>query len=242
VIRYLIVFSSLLLSSITLSDELRFGTFSHPPYAYKNSSDQYVGSLYEVANAIVVRSGLQGRNEVLHTKRLFQQLKSGQTDCSLMIRNEITEANFDLIEPIGEVVTTGILPARGVYIEKYRDLSDVRIAVPSGIFIHPPFDKDSSLIKVPSNNYGHSALMLKRGRVEAMAGVIESMYFNVRVYDIPDAQMAPPFVFSRFPIWLLCAKGQLAEEKVVRLKRAVIELREEGVIRTIFSDHFSAVH
>ncbi|MCP4596606.1 ABC transporter substrate-binding protein [Neptuniibacter sp.] len=214
--------------------EVRFGTFAHPPYAYELDSGEQVGSLYEVANAILRQAGLQGKNEVLPTKRLFQQLKNGMSDCSLMIKNEITKSNFNLIEPIGEIVSTGITAKPGVRLESYDDLEEIIIAVPRGIYIYSPFDQDKSLNKVATNDYGHSAVMLGRGRVDAMAGVVESMLFNVHKQDV---KVGESLIFSTYPIWMLCARDALPESTLIRLQSAVKSLREDGTIRQIFLSH-----
>lgn len=241
---YLRILSCLLLLMAPVShathvdaSQIRFGIFDHPPYAYKNENGAYVGTLYEVASAILERSGLQGVNQVLPSTRLFQQLSKGSTDCSLMIKNNITQANFNLIEPIGEIVSTGITPRQGVDLKEYEDLSNLKIAVPRGIYIYEPFDNDGGLNKVWSTNYEHSASMLLRGRVDGMAGVVESLLFNTRKLGMAPDEIGESLVFSRYPIWLLCAHGSVPSEILERLKTAVASLRKEGTIRKIFKAH-----
>lgn len=216
---------------------VRFGTFSHPPYAYLDEHKNYVGSLYEVANAILSRAELTGENRVLPPKRLFQQLLNKQTDCSLMIYNQTTSSHFSMLAPLGENLKAGILASAGNKLDSYQDLSALNIAVPRATHIYPPFDQDDQLHKTTTQNYYHSALMLSRGRVDAMAGGIESMLFNVYQLDIPKQDLAEPLIFDELPIWLLCSPGALAEDIETRLVKAVESLRKAGEIKRIFQQH-----
>ncbi len=216
---------------------VRFGTFAHPPYAYRDKRNNYVGSLYEVANAILQRAELAGENRVLPPKRLFQQLVNKQTDCSLMIYNATTSGHFSMLAPLGEDLKVGVLALAKHRLSRYQDLKKLHIAVPRATFIHPPFDQDPSLHKTFTQSYYHSALMLSRGRVDAMAGAIESMLFNVRHLDIPEPPLATPLVFDKIPIWLLCTRDGLSEAVQQRMVSAVESLRKEGAIRDIFQRH-----
>lgn len=238
IIGIFLLFSSYAICAThTDSVEIQFGIFDHPPYAYKNDQGDYVGTLYEVATAILTRANLPGSNQVLPSTRLFQQLSKGDTDCSLMIKNKITQSNFNLIEPIGEIVSTGITPRSGITLNRYEDLSNIKIAVPRGIYIYEPFDNDEALKKIWSTNYEHSASMLQRGRVDSMAGVVESMLFNTRKLGMKAHEVGESLVFARYPIWLLCAHNSVEPDVIQQMKDAVSSLREDGTIRGIFNFH-----
>ncbi|MEH6624828.1 MAG: transporter substrate-binding domain-containing protein [Motiliproteus sp.] len=216
---------------------VRFGTFSHPPYAYLDDQNNYVGSLYEVGNAILQRAGLAGGNSVLPPKRLVQQLKNKQTDCSMMIFNDATSGSFQMLAALGEHLRVGVIAAAGAKLERYQDLQSLNIAVPDALSIYPRFDQDRTLKKIATQNYRHSALMLSRGRVNAMAGGIESMLFNAYQLQVPKQALGYPLVFDELPIWLLCGRDSLSPQIKQRLVTAVGSLREEGEIRRIFQRH-----
>ncbi len=224
-------------SATTELKPLRFGTFSHPPYAYRDADGNYIGSLYEAGLAILKQSGLPGHNRVLPPRRLWQQLINRQTDCAMMINNQTTSSTFQMVAPLGQLLTVGILPRAGIALNRYEDLQNLRIAVPRALHIDGRFDQDGGLHKVATRNYYHSALMMKRNRVDAMAGGIESMLFNAHQQGMSPRELGKPLVFNRLPIWLLCARDSVAPGVIARLQQATAVLRKAGRIEQVFQRH-----
>ncbi len=224
----------MLIPAQALSASVRFGIMGQPPYGFWSGNGEARGYLYDIADAILARAELPGDNRVLPHKRLLSALESGERNCSLFAGTPEVRKRFRLVEPLGCTLQAGILPAAGIDLKRYEDLSNLSIAVSRGVSFNTRFDNDSALNKVVTKNYYLDAVMLKRGRVDAVAGAISSHLFNLRKLGWSVADVGTPLVFSELPLWLACRPDDPAPESVRRLQDAVRGLREDGtVVRTI---------
>ena len=213
---------------------LRFATLGLTPYGFTDEAGQPAGYLYDVINRVLEQAGLPGSNRILSTKRLLTGLDRGQIDCSVMVLTEDNKTRYHPMAPIGLDLTLGVIARRDILLKSYEDLRGLTIAVPIGIVGRPDFDSDNSLDKLTVPDYSHSVRLFQRGRVDAMSGALDSLYFNLLQIGMKRSDVGPPYIFRRFPVWLQCGLHLPADDpRFPRLRNAVDQLRNSGEIQQI---------
>ncbi len=220
--------------SPTTPNTVRFATMELVPYGMIASDGTITGYLHEISNLILKTAGYPPQNAVLPIKRVIKGLVIGEFDCSIFAETPYAKDNFKLLEKIGKKLEVGVLPAKGIKLNVYEDLSDIKIALPLGISLSPKFDTDKDLEKISSNGYFQAVKMLSKGRVNAIAGALDSMRFSARQIGLDPAQtFDKPLLFVDLDMWLTCPNKKLAPEAIERLRAAVRKLRKRGEILDI---------
>ncbi len=207
---------------------------NQPPYGFFDKKGRESGYLFDIANAILQKASMPENATLLPMKRLFKTLENEIVDCTLLAASPFTRSHFRLIEPTGLFLAPAIVPRAGVDLTRYEDLQGLSIGIPLGVSFADRFDKDETLTKISIDNYRQAVKMMEKGRVDAIVGVLGSYLFNARELGLQaDKIFGTPLIFKKIPIWLVCRKDGPSTEIEEKLKKAIIELRQEGVILKI---------
>jgi len=206
------------------------------PYGYISGEGQKTGILYEILDRIVKASDMTIPINIMPTKRLVSTMLDNEKVCSIFVNSPDT-APFDIIEPIGYQLTGGILPASGIKLDDYSKLQELIIAVPLGIIFDEKFHNDTSLNKVRPPHYINAVKMLKRGRVDAIAGAIPILKFLAKQQGMSLSIFDKPLVMLRGEMYLFCTKSV---HKNVRdkMKETLIHLKNKGEIQKLLDSYF----
>jgi len=212
-------------------------TIQQIPYSFINENGQEAGYLYEVAKRILHKAGFAQNVQMLPLKRMQKELQQGEVNFGILATTPYVLKHYDVVETIGLNLDAGILPRAGIKVSTYEDLQDLRIATPFGLKIDDRFDNDTSLSKFETKDYNQSTIILKRNRVDAIAGGIGSIRYNAKIngFDV-DALFGEPMIFQDFPIALIKRKEFDDPELVEKLRHAIYRLRKTGMIRQIYQD------
>jgi len=234
-----IIWFSLLLSTFVNSEE-EIGLFvmEQVPYGFVDDSGENTGVLFDIMHDISRYSEMNGLVKILPLKRLLAALLKDKKSCSLLADAPVVVENFDLIEPIGYQLLAGVLPVRGVKLNSYDDLKGPILAVPLGIQFDRKFNDDDSLNKVTPPQYIDAIRLMKRNRVQAVAGAIDVLRFLARKEGIALHFFGQPLIFIEKDLFLVCSKALTKNERKT-LQQSVIELRTSGRIQQLFTDYLS---
>ncbi|HIF10605.1 MAG TPA: transporter substrate-binding domain-containing protein [Sneathiellales bacterium] len=116
-------------------------------------------------------------------------------------------------------------------ITRIKDLHGRNLALPRGSYVGFPIATDPEIRRFSTNGYAQSARLLKAGRVDAIAGTALSIYYHLSVMKMGRTDIGGILSFASKPVWLHCAKRQLSEKLVVRMRQATNSLRKEGAFR-----------
>ena len=221
---------------------VRFGIMGQTPYGFLSEAGTPQGYLYDIANAVLKEAGFPLDNVILPHKRLMSALYAKERNCSLFASTPLVKEENILVAPIGKSVRLGVLPRAGIHLKNYEDLKHISIAVARGVSFHPRFDNDTTLNKVKTKNYYQDALMLKRGRVEAVAGALGSHLHNLKKIGWGTENLGTPLVLTELPIWLTCVSDGPGEDAIIRLREAVRRLSQSGAINRIIERYLGASH
>ncbi|MCW8916012.1 MAG: transporter substrate-binding domain-containing protein [Magnetovibrio sp.] len=213
---------------------LRFGIMALAPYGFQDNNGNWVGNLYEIADAIIAEGGFEGYSQVVPLKRLFQK---DRLDCSIAGAVPFMEKNYARVASLGQELVFGIMPLKQVTLNAYEDLKELVIAVPLGVNVGLPFDEDERLKKIEVRDYSASMRMLERERVDAAAGVINSLLFSARIYDVDEDKFGEPLVFSSLPLNVYCERESITRGYWDQIDAAVEALKSKGEIDRIMKKY-----
>lgn len=216
-----------------------FETIGQVPYGYVDEQGKKTGYLYDIANLISQKAGFGPQKRLAPLKRIARNLEFGILDCTLLATTPFVRGLASVIAPIGLTLDVGIIQRAGIILNEYEDLLGLKIAVPRGVRFDEQFDTDQRLNKVASKDYKQSVLILERGRVDAIAGGIDSIRYNAfRSGFDADKLFGKPLIFSRVAIGLVCRKEIAKTPMVLRLKEAAEVLRAQGAFEKILRNYF----
>jgi len=219
-------------------ESVRMITMEQFPYGYRTEAGKPIGIWYEILNKIIIEGGLSIKNEIIPTKRLIRFINSNNKMCTLLADRAIRPDNLEVLGEIGHELSAGILPKKGIRIEKYEDLRNIVIAVPLGIEFNNHFDKDLHIQKIRPPQYFNAIKMLYKGRVDAVAGAIPILKYIARTEGISESEFDRPFVFLTTDVYLMCT---FSVKKTIRdkLQKTLNELKEKGEIKKIIGSYFT---
>ncbi|QDG79082.1 ABC transporter substrate-binding protein [Labrenzia sp. PHM005] len=217
-----------------------FVIMQQDPYAYIDNKGDTAGYLFTIANMILKEAGYPENARIAPIKRMISDVASGAADCTIAASSPFARKTFTQVEPIGHMLSVGIMPRKGIVLSSYEDLKGLRIGVPSGMSIGDPFDSDATLNKVVTPDYEKSSLMLAYGRIDAIMGATESIRFSAyKKAGILRPIFGEPLVTQKYPKMLMCNKDLPGDGYVLRLKEATQRLKAGGEIQDVIRDFFS---
>jgi ABC-type amino acid transport substrate-binding protein len=231
------VYSSEVTEKNATEHEALFLTFDIFPYGYIKKSGNISGIWYDILDKITMESGLVKTHQIVPTKRLLRYINTEQKVCTIISDGGKETAHLDLLEPIGQKLSAGILPRKRLEIKSYEDLKDILIAVPLGIKFRNAFDNDLTITKIDSPQYLNAIKMFSRGRVDAVAGAVEILKHVANVQGIKEEEFDEPLIFQTTNAYLACTFGV---DKTIRnkLRSALVRLKKKGVINKMLTQYF----
>lgn len=221
----------------TEKPEVSFAIIELTPYGMRGDDGLPTGYFWESAQALLEETGLTYSLSLLPLKRMIKEVEAEREDCVFIARTHLAEKLVRFLEPIGQDVVAGIVPAAGDAIRKFDDLLSHTIGVPIGVIFHKQFETDDRLDRVRTVDYSTSVEMLIRNRVTAIAGNLGSFrYFAAKSGRDPDKVFGEPLLFNKIPIWLACGKTTPDDNTMNRLAAAMRDLREKGVFKAIIKN------
>ncbi len=214
--------------------QLNFGALEIPPYATQGENGELRGLMVDILQAYADQSEQALQLAAYPAARLVKHMRQGDVDCTIYIRSAATE---DIAEPVvylGVDFKTAVIAKKATKLDGYDDLRDLRLAVTRGTVFGHKIDTDESLNRVITRDYGQSALMLARDRVDAILGIDWSLLHNIRVAGIPNHELGEPLILKSSELWLFCSRNAdlTAEDKSV-IRSGFTKLRRAGAIERI---------
>jgi len=205
-----------------------------PPAGFKNDSGELTGIHVDFTDALEERSGICINKKIMPYSRALKNIKFGIHDLGIL--NPSSDLDFYAhVQYIVKLLTlkTIILPKKGVSLSDYESLENITIGKVRGAPLGHSFDEEKYEI-VELTSYEHGLNMLKRGRIDALAGNASGMSvigkFNLNNYfNIPGK-----FTIGEREIWLVFSNNSGHLEQIEPIKIAAQALVNEGLVDLIF--------
>ncbi len=221
-----------------INSEIAMVTMDQIPYGFVSADGKHTGVLYDILNEIIRESDVGRINEITPPQRVFLQMISNKKTCSLVADLPSVVSNLDLIELIGYEVVFGILPKSGNDLIGYKDLTNLTIGIPLGMDVNDYIKNDIIFSIVSPPKYINAIRMMKKGRVDGVAGNLSALKYIARAEGMTAADFGTPFILQRNNVYLVCT-SIITKESRQKLKKAVIKLKENGTIKTILKRYFN---
>ncbi len=211
-------------------------TMEQIPYGFYDPDGKPTGVLFDILKIIMKQSNIGNKNLLLPPIRIMHRMLA-EPACTVVADTHEIVSNFDLVEPIGLEMKSGIIPRSGLIFADYASLANKRIAVPLGILFDQRFENDPSIIKEFPPKYLNAIRMLINGRVDGVAGSILALKYIAKREGVDAKKFGKPLALKINTMYLVCSKN-LANEIKSKLKKTVKLLKQNGKIKHILEHYF----
>lgn len=187
--------------------------------------------------ALEDRSGLCIDKKLLPYSRALKSIKLGEHDGGFLLRSTSLDP---YVEYIVKLVTsrTVIIPKKGMFIDSYYDLTNITFGKLRGTHLNERLANDSNISFINILNYKQGLQMLKKGRIDAIAGNELGLSFIEQNNMANYVNLSGKFVVGQREVWLVLSKKSKNLDKVEQLRRAAQTLINEGVLDNILKKYF----
>jgi len=205
-----------------------------PPAGFKNNNGELTGIHVDFIQALEKRTGICIDTKIMPYSRALKNLKLGIHDAGIL--NPSSDPEFyGYVQYIAKLITlkTIIIPRKGLTLSSYKSLKNITIGKVRGTPLGKSFDQSKYKI-IELTSYFHGLNMLKRNRIDALAGNASGMsiigeqnlahYFNV----------SGKFVIGKRELWFVFSKKSKKIDQIKPIKTAIQALVNEGVVARIF--------
>lgn len=213
---------------------LQFITIDVAPWAEKDPQRQVKqGAFFDIIDELETRTGYRIQASVTPFARVDREMESGQHDCTILVPRP-----HALVVP-GELVfnhSLGAIARKGIPLDSYEDLRNLRISMLRGGSLTERFDNDASLTKVMDTDYIIGLRKMARGRTDAIVGAISTLQYMAEIEGILD-HLGEPLVMHEMALYLQCSKKSRHLEAMPALNEALVDMRQDGTLDAIKRQH-----
>jgi polar amino acid transport system substrate-binding protein len=197
-----------------------------PPYAILDG--QFLKGIYaELANRVAEQSGYEGRNLIAPYARIIEELKTGQTDLTIMFKYQQLADYVVYLAPL-PTLDIVVLGSAGTNFESVASLKGKKLAYLRGAKFSEIIDNESGIIRQDTTDFLQGINMLRLGRVDAIIGPIYPILFVAS--KLSDGQLIfgkPLSVAQRTP-WLQMSKKTAHLFDIEKIKNTFLNIMNRG--------------
>lgn len=211
-----------------------------PPYGMLGPDGQAAGICPDLAVLLAQETGLALTPVLVPYPRALAMMASGEGDLIFSTQNSRLDG---LARPLARAFKgEGVLIARaGVRLERLEDCHGKVVGVLRGAQYLPAFDNDKAIRKHETITYQQSVQMLLEGRLDAIVGMREAIFYALRVLGKPRGVLGAPLPLVERDISLFISRHAARQEVAEPLTRAISALRERGAVKTVVDRYFAGL-
>ena len=233
---------SIALSSamVLAGQKIEIRTIGIPPYGIQNNTGSS-GIYYDTANLLAKEAGYQVNNHIYPYARIINELKSGQTDMTIMFKYKELEAHVVYIAPLATLKTV-VIGLKGTTFDSFDSLEGKTFAYLRGAKFSDRIDNNPEIFTEVTDDFIQGVNMLLAQRVDGIIGPLDPILSAaVRVVHNKDIFDAPFVVSERTP-WIQISKQSADRISVDNLKRVFLDLKEKHKLEEIRDEYLKALN
>ena len=212
-------------------ESIEIRTIAIPPYGIQGE-DAPGGIYYDIANLIAANAGFESNNYFYPYARIISELKSGQTDMTIMFKYEALEAHVAYIAPLPTLKTV-VVGLAGSDIRAIEDLKGKTLAYLRGAKFSDAIDNDPEIGKQYTRDFVQGAQMLVFGRVDAIVGPLDPILSAIAQTEGTQIAIDEPLVVSERTPWLQVSTKSIDRLDPHRLETIFQGISESGELEAI---------
>jgi polar amino acid transport system substrate-binding protein len=217
---------------------LNLHVIENAPIGFNNTDGRPTGVHWEHLTAIEKTSDLCLNKMILPYPRIWQSIKKGRHDGGIIFKSESSSKFVEYVAKIRSVKIV-VIPVKGIEINSYEDLKNIRIGKTRGTHLSEQFDQDSSLNIIELNNYSQATQMIDRGRIDAIAGSVLVLTYQLKKYNaLNSVDLTHKLVLGEKEQWLQLSKKSQHLDKIPQLRIAIEKLKQDGSLDAIMDKYY----
>jgi len=213
------------------SDTLEIRTIDILPYGIK-STGKTRGIYYDLANQLAAEAGYPARNYVAPYARIIFELKSGQTDMSILFKYPELQDHVIYIAPLAPLKTV-VIALKGTDIDSISSLQGKTLGYLRGAKFSDAIDQDKRIKKLETLDFLQAVKMLMFKRVDAIIGPMDPIISAAMELGEDQHLFGQPLTVAERTPWVQVSKKSLDRISAERLTEAFGTLDDRDIIRQI---------
>ena len=187
------------------SDTLTIGLFNIVPYAFREG-DSVIGITAYIVVEIERESNMPIRTILLPYKRMLQYLELGKIDCAIFFLSDYSATISHSLLPLYDLETI-VVGKKGLIINSYEDLFDLRLATNSGVNYNAGIKEDKQLKNIDFvKDYTNAIHMLNIGRIDAIVAPKKILQFQMEKLGLTMSEYGKPYTLTVNTAWIQFSK------------------------------------
>lgn len=192
------------------------------------------GIFVDVISELARVSGVAISNAMVPKVRGQALLKAGEADLMIGFDNAELQACARHVALVASF-DVGIVARPGIRLHALSDLHGKTVGQLRSADYFTPFEQDSAILKYNTNTMAQMVKMLALGRVDAVIGVRESLYYAFQNEGIAPERIGDFLPLTSREAWLHYANGSYDAAMADKLAAAIRRMRDGGSIAAVIA-------
>lgn len=201
------------------------------PYGVKREK-KTEGIYFDLANQLAAEAGYSANNYVAPYVRIIFELKSGQTDMSILFKYPELHDHVVYIAPLAPLRTV-VISLKDTNIQSISALQGKTIGYLRGAKFSDAIDNDKRIKKLETTDFLQAVKMLIFGRVDAIIGPMDPIISAALELGKDPQLFGQPLTVAERTPWIQVSKKSLARISPERLNAAFNALKSRHMVEGI---------
>jgi len=196
------------------------------PYGIESNNGSS-GIYYDIANRLIELAGYNSHNFISPYVRIMLELKSGETDMTIMFKYKELEDFVNYIAPL-PVLETVVIGLKGVTFASVKALEGKSLAYLRGAKFSDAIDRNPDIINIETIDFLQAMKLLLVKRVDAIIGPMDPILVAASRIS-PDKQvLGQPLIVDQRTPWIQISKKSSERLSAKRLKQSFDIMKNNG--------------
>ncbi len=229
----------LISSQYTWSDKhtqlLQIRTIAVSPYGIESPAGGS-GIYYDLANTLIHHLSADTQflldHKIYPYVRIIHELKTGQTDLSIMFKYKELEDYVTYIHPL-PTLTNIVIGLSGTEFKNIAELEGKTLAYLRGAKFSNAIDNNPLILKITTKDFRQGIDLLKAGRVDAIIGPSEPIVAAAQTIDDSEQFFGLPLAVSERTPWVQISNKSPLIAITPQIKQHIKYIIEKGELETL---------
>lgn len=210
---------------------LEIRTIDILPYGIK-TAEKTGGIYFDLANQLAEEAGYPAHNYVAPYARIIFELKSGETDMSILFKYPELQEHVVYIAPLAPLKTV-VVGLKGTDIDTLSSLQGKTIGYLRGAKFSDAIDQDTSIKKLETIDFSQAVKMLLYKRVDAIIGPMAPIISAAIELGHDQRLFGKPLTVAERTPWIQISRKSLNRISPERLSAAFDSLDKRDAVQKI---------